>query len=716
MARTTEEVDLIVKAITQGFETVAADMKRVQESTKKTESRFTEMASKMNVVNQALSMTAQTFGQVWSVLEQGAALNLAAERFDNLTASIGTTSDALLNDLGKATGGMMGNAEMIASASQIISLGLADNQKDVVDLAGLVSNLGWDMQQVIMTFANNSKMRLDALGISLTDVEQRAKALEAQGYNTDKAFDMAVIQAGQAKLELLGSAADTGAGAMKRLEVATEDMKTSLLGFIAMRSEGAIVGLANTIDAVGQASDRGHSNLRNFAVIMAEITSFRGQSAGWDQLVEHLEAQEEQTVETVRAYQYLIDQYAASAEAQRLVAEAQAFSTEKLSAYMSLESMYGRQGEEIGQSAVNSWRARQEAIAAYGETLAAGYGLEMQYAGAAQLAADQTNNAALKAAFFAEQQNLANEATAALTDRLSDSFVSFTENEEVLANYTTMMQGVATVSHEVGGRTAEQNAELDRLQGIYDKAAGTIRDYEQGLKGVNLSDEARNEKIAEQNQLMLNAQAAMGPLLGINSEYATSTDGGAAATAAMNQALYDQIAAVTEDQTVLALAGVELGIFSQAQADAMLKAALLEEEIRRQAAAWDGTAGGLEQMQVQLGNYIGLLNSMPSVVQTEVRTNYTSTGTPAASGTGATVPGVPQAMAAGGIVTGGIPGRDSVHLLAMPGEEVLSVNDPRNSRNGGGRQDNRQFIWNVYTSGFNAEREQRNANAMAGGV
>ncbi|MBK8131032.1 MAG: hypothetical protein IPK53_19670 [bacterium] len=91
-------------------------------------------------------------------------MELSADRFDKLTASIGTTSAALMGELGAATGDMMTNAQMMASASQIISLGLADTQEGVVDLASLVSELGWDMSQVILTFANNSKMRLDAPG------------------------------------------------------------------------------------------------------------------------------------------------------------------------------------------------------------------------------------------------------------------------------------------------------------------------------------------------------------------------------------------------------------------------------------------------------------------------------------------------------------------------------------------------------------------------
>lgn len=189
---------------------------------------LTEMQGKMVEFTAAAALVGAGIKKTYDAAKEGAQLELASQRFDNLTASIGSTSDAMLTKLSAGTAGMMSNADMIASASQIISLGLADNEDDVVSLATLVSQLGWDMNQVIMTFANNSKMRLDALGLSVTDVEQRAAALERQGYNTDKAFDLAVIQAGQAKLALLGSAADTDVGSMARAEAAIKNLSDSL--------------------------------------------------------------------------------------------------------------------------------------------------------------------------------------------------------------------------------------------------------------------------------------------------------------------------------------------------------------------------------------------------------------------------------------------------------------------------------------------------------
>jgi TP901 family phage tail tape measure protein len=79
------------------------------------------------------------------------------------------------------------------------------------------------------------------------------------------------------------------------------------------------------------------------------------------------------------------------------------------------------------------------------------------------------------------------------------------------------------ITVEVGGRTAEQSAELDRLQGIYARTVQSIGDYDAGIKGASLTEEARAKKIAELNTVLANTQAQMDPLLAITGEMTTAT-------------------------------------------------------------------------------------------------------------------------------------------------------------------------------------------------
>ena len=163
----------------------------------------------------------------WTAFQEGAQLSLIEDRFNRLAESIGSTADVMLGKLKEATSGMMSDANLMASATDIMSLGLAKTEEDTIRLATVVGTLGWDMQQVILTFANNSKMRLDALGLSVEEVTGRAKELEAAGMDMDRAFDLAVIEAGEKRIQLLGNTADSTAGKIKQLTVVWENARNA---------------------------------------------------------------------------------------------------------------------------------------------------------------------------------------------------------------------------------------------------------------------------------------------------------------------------------------------------------------------------------------------------------------------------------------------------------------------------------------------------------
>ncbi|MBK8990164.1 MAG: phage tail tape measure protein [Chloroflexi bacterium] len=85
------------------------------------------------------------------------------------------------------------------------------------------------------------------------------------------------------------------------------------------------------------------------------------------------------------------------------------------------------------------------------------------------------------------------------------------------------LYGVSEVMVEVGGRTAAQNAELERLQKMHATAAQSIADYELGIKGASLSEDARAKKIAELRTQQANLEAAMQPLVGITGTLTAAT-------------------------------------------------------------------------------------------------------------------------------------------------------------------------------------------------
>lgn len=179
---------------------------------------WSDLATPINQTLQILGQVGQAAQQAYQFVSEGTQLATTAKQFDALSRSIGTTADALLGELKTATRGTISDAQLMASATSIMSLGLADTSEETVRLASLVGKLGWDMNQVTLTIANQSKMRLDSLGLSVRDVEERVDALRESGLSADQAFKFAIIEAGEAKVELLGDAAETAAGKLKILE------------------------------------------------------------------------------------------------------------------------------------------------------------------------------------------------------------------------------------------------------------------------------------------------------------------------------------------------------------------------------------------------------------------------------------------------------------------------------------------------------------------
>lgn len=179
----------------------------------------------------AIGLAAKT---AMAELERGAELERVASRFDNLAKSINTTGDALLGKMREATRGLISDADLMASGTDLMSLKLATTEDGVVRLATVVGELGWDMQQVVLTMANNSKMRLDALGLSVEDVDARVAKLRETGMSLDAAFDLAVIEAGEAKIKLLGSSADTTAGKIQAMKTAVTNARDAFSRTFAM--------------------------------------------------------------------------------------------------------------------------------------------------------------------------------------------------------------------------------------------------------------------------------------------------------------------------------------------------------------------------------------------------------------------------------------------------------------------------------------------------
>jgi hypothetical protein len=500
------------------------------------------MATGLAVASAAFVGVGLAAQQAYATLRAGAELQTTTERFGKLAASIGTTADVMLGKLREATKGMISDAELMASASGIVSLKLADNEEQVVRLATVVGTLGWDMQQVILTFANLSTMRLDALGLSVEEVKQKQKELMDQGMSTAAAFKEAVIQAGEARLDVGG--VSESEQAFKQAEAAVVNFKNAVLeSTIATLSQaGAFESLAATANNIQLATD-----------FRGELSALREEGAIT-------------TVEWLSLLNTLSQSGAAAAEVE-------------LAGIIMRDTLTDTDDEINNQ--LGSWQVWARTVA-----IQTGY--------AAQTAAANMN------AIFVGLLGISN--------GLGDTSAFLPQADE----FDYLAAGARAGKDYRSGLAIEaRQARIDRnlqfvrhdpdfiatgreVRNEMEYATAAVGGYSSALGGMTTAE----QEAADAHSRFLssfNQELRAAPEDGLyNAE-------GVANVEAVNKALYEQVEAAGASAATLALLGVATGQFTQEQAEAALKAAVLQEQIRAIAAS---VAAG----DLSIGDALGQLN------------------------------------------------------------------------------------------------------------
>ena len=181
---------------------------------------FAAMATGFNQALEIVNKLGDAISKAYAAAKEGAAMEYAAVKFDNLSRSIGTTSDLLLGDLKSATRGMMSDAQLMGSAGDLMALGLAKSHDEAVRLTNVAGALGMNMNQLVLTLTNQTTMRFDALGVSVDGFKEKVKGLEEAGMSANDAFKEAFLQQAEDQIARVGSIAETSAGKLKMMESA----------------------------------------------------------------------------------------------------------------------------------------------------------------------------------------------------------------------------------------------------------------------------------------------------------------------------------------------------------------------------------------------------------------------------------------------------------------------------------------------------------------
>lgn len=510
--------------------------------------KWTELASKVSLAKQAFATVAAGAKLVYDTLKRGAELEAARGRFDNLTRTINTTGDALLGKLRDATKGMVSDAELIAGASDIISLGLAKNEGDTVRLATAVSTLGLDMQQVILTFANNSKARLDSLGLSVEGVTQKAAELQAQGFTGD-AFDEAVLIGLEEKMTLLGDASQTTAGKIAIMEASIANLKDAGSVLVSTALEPAVsaaAGMASNTVKIVEAVQSSKSPLGDMLFALNEVNKALG-GIPMDDWIADLRAAE-------------INEQAAVARAQEMTEYYQAQAAAI---------------EAARQEVVDKANADRDAAHASGGLAAQSDQLNEQMERTAAVA----EGAADRIAYLAEQDEIAAAARARLVEAFDASAepinALFAAQDDLAAAEGEWVTRTVSTAGQVSAINAQLAADLTNEQkGAYQEILRTVD--EGSAEWLAAYNALQNDLTDSQRQALIAQQAALADqpdgLVQVYTGDAAAAEEAQARIAAANEAIR-QSYRETAAEALLAQTGV-----TEATLDTLVAIGYMTEE------------------------------------------------------------------------------------------------------------------------------------------
>jgi hypothetical protein len=164
--------------------------------------------------------------------KEGAQILKMEQGFNNWSKAIGTTSDALMNDLRAATRGMYSDAQLVESATNFMSLGLAKSHDEVVRLSRVAGALNMNMNQLVLTLTNKTTMRFDALGVKVDGFDEKVAHLKkTMNLSDEEAFMQGFLQQAEEQILITGDAADTAAGQFAIFEAEVQNsMNTMKVG------------------------------------------------------------------------------------------------------------------------------------------------------------------------------------------------------------------------------------------------------------------------------------------------------------------------------------------------------------------------------------------------------------------------------------------------------------------------------------------------------
>lgn len=273
------EVDLLIKALSEGFEKLSGDLDKLGKSTekpaepaKKTSLSFTELKSALDLVAGAAQTAGAVFKGAFDFAQLGASVNQTAESFDTMLGVMGVAPD-LLTRLEAAAGGTVPTMKLASATSTLLAgaqgdlgVALANATPRLLEIARAANKLNPSLGDTTFLYESlatgikrASPMILDNLGLTIKIGEaneamavQLGKSVEALT-NEEKQMALlnAALNAGDVLINQVGGSVESAVDPFNKLTASTTNLKNALAGMVA--SSGAVQyvtdGLSDNFDA-----------------------------------------------------------------------------------------------------------------------------------------------------------------------------------------------------------------------------------------------------------------------------------------------------------------------------------------------------------------------------------------------------------------------------------------------------------------------------------
>ncbi len=164
---------------------------------------------------------------------------------------------------------------------------------------------------------------------------------------------------------------------------------------------------------------------------------------------------------------------------------------------------------------------------------------------------------------------------------LANYFTSVVQGDDKLNIFNESVEMLGTRWVTVSNLTADQRDNLADLRREYENTEDKIASLSGGVAALGMTEDERNEALAEQTAHLQAVSAAMQPYLAIQDDVVQATTEATINTTALNEEMFQSAQDAGASAFELALLGGALGIYSEEAVNAALKSALINEEIDR---------------------------------------------------------------------------------------------------------------------------------------